>query len=295
MVEKKIAVIGIEGGWSTEALADAVKAKTGLRLVVDMSKVSLDLVTGDLIYGDVNLSTFDGLMVKKISARYSPDTLNRLALLKIPQSLGVRVFSAVDSMFPLINRLSCTLRLIQGGIPMPQTLVTENIDEAVAAVHKYSSAVFKPLFSTKAQGMCVIDAQDNPADIRQKVTCFKADNSMMYIQQKVNLPGQDLGLVFLGGEYLGSYARVNHSDTWNTTIQNGGRYASYTPSAKVIELAYRAQKLFNLDFTTVDVAETDNGSVIFEVSAFGGFRGALEGMALDAASHYVDYALNQLS
>ena len=50
-----------------------------------------------------------------------------------------------------------------------------------------------------------------------------------------------------------------------------------------------------MDFTTVDIAETDCGPIVFEVSAFGGFRGALEGAGVDAAAHYADYALEQLT
>ena len=50
-----------------------------------------------------------------------------------------------------------------------------------------------------------------------------------------------------------------------------------------------------MDFTTVDVAETADGPIVFEVSAFGGFRGALEGAGIDAAAAYSDYALARLA
>ncbi len=50
-----------------------------------------------------------------------------------------------------------------------------------------------------------------------------------------------------------------------------------------------------MDYTTVDMAETEEGPVVFEVSAFGGFRGAKEGLGLDVAGRYVDYALRQLA
>ncbi|MBF0257085.1 MAG: ATP-grasp family protein, partial [Gammaproteobacteria bacterium] len=48
------------------------------------------------------------------------------------------------------------------------------------------------------------------------------------------------------------------------------------------------------DFTTVDVAETAAGLVVFEVSAFGGFRGAKEGLGINAAAAYAEYALRKL-
>jgi ribosomal protein S6--L-glutamate ligase len=116
---------------------------------------------------------------------------------------------------------------------------------------------------------------------------------MMYIQEKLDLSGKDLGMVFLGGNYLCTYARVSQSDSWNTTIHSGGKYAAFSPEPELIELARKAQDPFNLDFTTVDVAFTDTGPIIFEVSAFGGFRGAKEGCGLDAAGALAEHVISR--
>lgn len=294
MANLKIGVIGIPGKWSTETLADAVEKQTGFRLVIDMADVSLDLESNTLVAGEHNLCELDGLMVKKISAVYSPTTLDRLELLRVAEQAGVRVFSPALSMLRLIDRLSCTVTLRNAGIPMPDTRVTEDISVAMDAVRDFGSAVFKPLYSTKARGMTIIKADQNPDDMERAIRDFKADNQMMYIQRKINLPGRDLGMVFLAGTYLGTYARVPQGEAWNTTIHSGGRYAAHTPSDDVIELAHRAQAPFNMDFTTVDVAETDNGPIVFEVSAFGGFQGTKDGIGIDAASLYVEHAMKEL-
>tara|TARA_R100001039_G_scaffold39215_1_gene45336 strand:- start:70610 stop:71515 length:906 start_codon:yes stop_codon:yes gene_type:complete len=290
----KVGVIGIPGKWSTETLADAVQAKTGYRLVIDMSEVTLDLTRMQLMYRGTNLCELDGLIVKKISAEYSPSTLDRLEMLRVAEQQGVRVFSRVESMLRLIDRLSCTITLKNAGIPMPNTCITEDVEQAINTVKQYGEAVFKPLFSTKARGMTLINAKQADSQIRQQVSDFKQVNPVMYIQQKLNLSGQDLGLVFLAGNYLGTYARVSQSDAWNTTIHSGGRYAAFEPSSEIIELATQAQSLFNMDFTTVDVAITDNGPIVFEVSAFGGFRGAKEGCEVDAAALYVEHVLETI-
>lgn len=290
----KIGVIGIPGKWSTETLADAVQAKTGYRLVIDMSEVTLDLTRMQLMYRGTNLCELDGLIVKKISAEYSPSTLDRLEMLRVAEQQGVRVFSRVESMLRLIDRLSCTITLKNAGIPMPNTCITEDVEQAINTVKQYGEAVFKPLFSTKARGMTLINAKQAESEIRQQVSDFKQVNPVMYIQQKLNLSGQDLGLVFLAGNYLGTYARISQSDAWNTTIHSGGRYAAFEPSSEIIEMATQAQSLFNMDFTTVDVAITDNGPIVFEVSAFGGFRGAKEGCDVDAAALYVEHVLETI-
>ncbi len=295
---KKIGVIGIPGKWSTETLADAVEQRTGFRLVIDMSKVSLDLANNTLNYltsdKKINLCDLDGLIIKKISAEYNPNTLDRLELLLIAQAQGVKIFSSPDKIMRLIDRLSCTVMLRKAGLPMPDTVVTEDINEAIDSVKKFSSAVFKPLFSTKARGMVVIDADNPVSQIENEIKQFQSEHQMMYIQKKVNLPGQDLGLVFLGGQYLGTYARVNQSGTWNTTINSGGRYEKASPSKEIISIAQQAQDLFSMDFTTVDIAETENGPIVFEVSAFGGFQGALDGIGIKAAEQYADYVLNKI-
>ena len=63
-------------------------------------------------------------------------------------------------MLRLVDRLSCTVGLRIAGIPMPDTRVTEDPGCAVAAVEAFGSAVFKPLFSTKARGMTLVEVSD---------------------------------------------------------------------------------------------------------------------------------------
>lgn len=295
MANFKIAVIGTAGKWSTDALAEAVAEKVGFCLVVDMSQVVYDLATASVYYQEHNLCAFDALIVKKISSRYNAHSLDRLELLRVAERAGVRVFNSPQSILKLLNRASCTITLANAGIAMPPTRITEDFSQALVAVEEFGCAVFKPLYSSKARGMCVISKKKGFHKIKQEINAFQADNPVMYIQKKMVLGGQDLGLLFLGNAYLGCYARVSRADAWDTTINSGGHYASYQPSEAVIALAAQAQALFKLDFATVDVAETSEGTMVFEVSAFGGFKGAKEGIGINAPQHYVDYVLKTLT
>ena len=295
MSNTKIAVVGIPGKWSTEVLADVLEEKTGFRLVIDMKDLSINLTTGQISVGEKSLNDLDGIIVKKISQTYSPNTQDRIDLLRFAENQGIRVFSKPEKMIRMIDRLSCTMTLRNADIPMPDTVVTEDVSAAFSTVTEYGAAVFKPLYSTKAQGMCVISANDSEDNIIEQIEAFKKTNPMMYIQRKLDLKGQDYGMIFLGGRYIGAYARVSQTDAWNTTIDSGGKYAAYEPSQENIALAEKAQSLFELDFTTVDIAETNHGPIIFEVSAFGGFKGALEGAGLNAAELYADYVIAELN
>jgi tetrahydromethanopterin:alpha-L-glutamate ligase len=286
-----IAVVGTPGGWSSERLADAVYEKTGFRLLVDMQKISLDLPSGKMWFEDYDLTRLDGLIIKKIGARYSPDLLDRLEMLRLLNEKGLPIFSTPLNIMRVLDRLSCTITLQLAGIPMPETTVTEAAEAALCAVEAYGEAVFKPLYSTKAKGMAVIQANGNA---RTAIEAFHRENPIMYIQKKLDLHGKDMGLVFLGGTYLTTYARVKSKGAWNTTTRSGGTYEAYDPPPHIIELAQKAQQPFGLDFTCVDVAETDDGPVVFEVSAFGGFRGIQSARGIDAAQRYVDYVLRRV-
>ncbi|MDT8282434.1 MAG: ATP-grasp family protein, partial [Gammaproteobacteria bacterium] len=193
----RIGVVGIPGGWSSEKLADAVAAQTGSRILIDMTKVESCLSSGKLRFEDLDLTSLHGIIVKKINSVYSPIDLERLEVLRYLQAQGVRIFSRPENILRLISRLSCTVTLRNAGIPMPQTVITEDLQSASDAVHRLGRVVLKPLFSTKARGMVIVDSSDT--DIKEKINAFKQANTVMYIQQMVDIPGRDLGVVFLGG------------------------------------------------------------------------------------------------
>lgn len=288
----KIGVIGVEGGWSSEKLADTVAEKTGgERVLIDMADVRLDLPSGDAFYNGHNLKEFDALIIKKIGARYSPDLLDRLEVLRYLHERGLRIFSSPYAILRALDRLSCTVSLQLKDIPMPPTTITESVDQALVALENYGEAVFKPLYTSKARGMFILK---NGPDARAAIEEYKAEHPIMYIQKTIDLGDLDLGIAFLGGEYLTTYSRCKTNGAWNTTTASGGKYRPYEPSPEIIELARRAQADFNLDFTCVDVAITDDGPYVFEVSVFGGFRGIQETSGIDAAARYADYVMEKL-
>lgn len=294
MSNKRIAVIGTPGKWSTEVLADHLHDLTGFRCVIDMAEVIMELETGLLHYQGMVLNELDGIIIKKISEIYSPAADDRIRMLSRLEANGVRCFSRPDQVGQLINRLEGTAALAKGGVPLPPTRITESVEAAIDVIAAFGKAILKPLYSTKARGMVVLDANDSPRLNREKLLAFKSEHGLFYLQKFVNFGGQDLGMVFLGGEYLCTYARVGDGNAWNTTINSGGKYQQYEASKELIELGQKAQSCFDLTFTTVDIALTDEGPVVFEVSAFGGFSGALKGCGIDAAQKLCAYVFEEV-
>ncbi len=268
--------------------------RVGSCTTIDLGGVALDLAAGTCLYGDDDLCGYDALLVKKLDESYSPQNLDRIEILHYLQARGVRMFSRPERIGRLINRLSCTVAMGAAGIPMPETFVTEDPERATRAILNYGGAVLKPLFSTKARGMRLVEDTDAGA-VRAVVDEFQAEgNRTVYIQKRLPMPDRDLGVVFIGDRYLTTYARVKGAGAWNTTTQAGGSYACEAIDQATLDIARKARDLFELDFTVVDLVLSEVGTFVFEVSAFGGFRGIHEGCGVDAAGEYVDHVLGQL-
>jgi ribosomal protein S6--L-glutamate ligase len=289
---KRIGVVGIPGAWSSETLAESVAARTGHRCLIDMEQVTLSTDSGQVTCDGTDLLDLDALIVKKITRRYSPDIMDRLEILRYVADRGVRVFSDPSRIMRLVDRLSCTVTLALEGIPIPPTVVAEDEAEVGKAVKRFGRAVLKPLFTSKARGMVVVENNHRTlSDIRD----FRASgNRVVYVQKMVDIPEKDLGLVFLGGEYLATYARVRSEGSWNTTTRSSGTYVAYEPDPETVSVARRAQALFGLDYTSVDCVETPDGPLVFEVSAFGGFRGLYETGDLRPGDLLAEYVLRRL-
>lgn len=289
----RIGVVGTIGGWSSEMLADEVASRTGYRLLIEMKKARLDLPSGRVIYEDLDLSTLDGLIVKKIGTRYSPNLLDRLELLRLLEGRGMPIFSSPSKIMRVLDRLSCTVTLSLAGIPMPPTTITEDPGQAATALLNYGEAVLKPLYTSKARGMVLYP--QNGLSAEETIERYRRENTVIYIQKKIDLEGKDLGVVFMGGEYLTTYARAKINESaWNTTTESGGRYVSFTPDPEIIAMAKKAQEPFGLTFTCVDVALGPGGPYVFEVSAFGGFRGIASTSGMNAAQLLTDHCIKMI-
>jgi len=90
--DQKIGVIGITGGWSSEMTANEVEKQTGYRLLIETERLYYDADLNSVFFNKTNLMDLDGIIIKKIGARYSPDHLQRLSLLKFLADRGLPFF-----------------------------------------------------------------------------------------------------------------------------------------------------------------------------------------------------------
>ena len=171
MEQKRIGIVGTRGGWSSEALAESARKKTGYGLLIEMNKVRLDCFSKKAFYDGVDLTELDALVIKKTGSSYSPHLLDRLEMLKALNENGLKMYSATLNIMRVLNRLSCTIGLVNNNIPMPETVITEDLDEAMDALNRFRHGVLKPIYTSKARGMELVDADDT--DSRNRIRDFK--------------------------------------------------------------------------------------------------------------------------
>jgi tetrahydromethanopterin:alpha-L-glutamate ligase len=289
----KIAVVGQPGAWSTERLADALRAAGAETAVVDLAACSLRLPDRRLFHRGEPLDAFDGAVVKKLG-----DTADgwgvqeRIGMLRHLEASGVPVLSGPDCLQVAVNRYRMTCELVRAGLPVPPTAITEDLDEAAAAVGRFGTAVLKPLFTSKGRGMRRLEPT---RELRGELESHRdAGLGPFYLQRFVKHPGRDLGVAVLDSRCVGAYWRVAGAEQWMTTILSGGRYEKADISPETAAMAVAAARHFGLVFTGVDLIEDSDGRFsVLEVSAFGGFRGLLNGCGVDAAPMLAEVVLRR--
>jgi ribosomal protein S6--L-glutamate ligase len=290
----KVAVVGQPGGWSTGRLADALARAGAEPVVVDLAACAIVLPGPGLVAGGRPLAGLAGAVVKKIGDTADGWVVQeRITMLHHLAAHGLPVVSAPDRLALAVNRSRMTVELALAGVPVPETVVTEDARAAEAAVERFGAAVLKPLFTSKGRGMQRLDPS---LDLRSLFARWRSGGTgPFYLQRFVKHPGRDLGVAVLDGEFVGAYWRVARADQWMTTVLAGGRYEKADPPREAIDIALRAACHFGLLFTCVDLMQTPEGGwVVLEVSAFGGFRGLLDACGLDAAPLVAAAALRRI-
>jgi ribosomal protein S6--L-glutamate ligase len=245
-----------------------------------------DLNSGCVTLHGQDLGGLDGIVVKKLGANPDPTSRLRLHALRALKGSGVRIFSRPSAIERAMDRYRMHMELARCGLPVVPTYAVESATALAAALECLGPSVAKPVYTSKGRGMTRLEpgASIQLAD----------GTGPTLVQQYVEAPGRDIGACVLGGAFVGAFYRVAQDGQWMTTTTAGGTYAPCVLDGRGRELAERAAAVFGLDYTVVDLVETTDGYRIYEVSAFGGFRGLWEASRVDIAATYARYVREAL-
>lgn len=283
----KIWVSGIPGGWSSEKMVTALKRNRVDCQLFTLSDCTYDLSTGTVTYNGYDLAQLDAIVVRKMGDPADPLTPFRVNLLHQLAAKGVRIFSPPKFIDEVNDRYRMTRLLSSGGIPMPETIITESIESAYEVVERWGKTVLKPVFTSKGRNMLLLDREGTyRLDLkhwREKAL------SPFYLQRHISTT-YDIGVAVMGKQILGAFRRIASGDSWQTTIRTGGHYESFNPDSKIVKLVERITRLMEFDYTVIDFVPSGEEYLVYEVSAFGGFTGLWK-CGIDAPSIFAKYVV----
>lgn len=287
----KIWVAGTPGGWSSDKMVVALK-----RLRVDcqlfsLSDCTFDLNAGSVKWQDYDLTKLDGIVVRKMGDPADTLTPFRVNLLYQLAAKGVRIFSRPKFIDDVNDRYRMSRLLMNGGIPMPETIVTESLDTAYEMVDRWGKAVLKPAFTSKGRNMLLLDRS---GAYRLDLKHWHGNGLSPFYLQRYIPTMYDIGVAVMGKQILGAFKRIASGESWQTTIRTGGHYEAFNPDSKIIDIVEKIINLMEFDYTVIDFVPNGQDYLVYEVSAFGGFSG-LWACGIDAPSIFAKYVLTSLA
>jgi ribosomal protein S6--L-glutamate ligase len=288
----RVAVAGIPGAWSSEQLAASLRDRGADAFVFSLADVMHDLGSGAVMLDGEDLRTLAGVAVKKLGDQGNSWGRLRLNALRALEHAGVRVFSPADVTDVAMDRYLMMMRLAEAGLPIPETIAAESEAGLRTAIARLGDCIVKPVYTSKGRGMVRVDGTDQSAI---DAVSLSNEHQRYLAQRFVKAPGRDIGATVVGGRFVGAFFRIARDGKWMTTTDAGGRYAPCELSRRGVEYAERAAQAFGLDYTVVDLVEQGDDFVLYEVSAFGGFRGLKEACGHDASQDYADHIMRTLA
>jgi ribosomal protein S6--L-glutamate ligase len=270
----RVGVFGNAGSWYVEELC-----REGTQRGHDVTRLEFPQLVSrvvksgvDVCCGDVDLRDLDVVLVRTMPPGTLEQVVCRMDMLAGLQAQGVRVVNPPKALECAVDKYLTTQRLALAGLPVPQTVVCENSDTALAAFELLGGdVVVKPLFGSEGRGILRVD---HPELALRTFRTLERLGAVLYLQRFVAGPGFDIRVLLLDGELLGSMKRIPKPGEFRANISQQGRAESHRSSEVELRLARAAADVTGSILAGVDLMYDDTGRpLLIEVNAVPGWRG----------------------
>ena len=285
----KVAILGSRGGWHEARLADALRARGVVPVVVPITRLvgRLGDSTG-LSAQDERLEECAAVLVRAIPAGSLEQVIFRVDALHRLTRMGVPVINSPRCIERSVDKYLTSSLLRDGGLPTPRTIVCERFEDAMTAFEELGGdIVLKPLFGAEGRGMVRI----SDADIAYR-TCraLELSRSIFYLQAYVAHGDRDVRAFVVGDRVVAAMTR--HGNGWKTNVAQGARVERVNLSPELVELAVRGARLLEADYAGVDLLPRDGGGVfVLEVNGIPGWQGLQRTTEVDLAGAIADHVV----
>jgi RimK family alpha-L-glutamate ligase len=277
--------------WSSSQVREAL-TKRGIlyecftfpRLVARLAYRPYFKVNGTSIIDDL-----DALIIRPIGRGSLEELVFRMDMLYKLERKGFYMVNPPTAIEHCVDKYDILALLEDVGVPVPRTLATESVNEAIKAFDELGGdIVVKPIFGSRGQGATRV----NDIDIAD--TIFKAitfHHGVIYMQEFVEHGFSDIRAFVLGNQVIASMRRV--AKGWKTNYSQGAQPAATEISDEFKELAIKAAKAVGCKVAGVDILEGPEGPRIVDVNSQPGWKGLQQVAKVNIADELVKFVLSE--
>jgi RimK family alpha-L-glutamate ligase len=245
-----------------------------------------------ILYGRSFRDDLDGAIIRGLGIIPSIETLfKRISTLKQLELMGKTVINPPDSILLARDKYRASQRLALSGIPVPETIITEDLFLVPPIVREWGKVVMKPLMGSMGYGSTLVTDPDVAFMIAK---AWQSYGQPFLLQKYTRKYDRDLRIFVVGDEVLGGIYRYAPSHTWKTNVTQGGKVSKASLDNELRELALKATSVLGLKYSGVDVGESDDGYVVYEVNTMPNWQGFTLGTGLSPAGKIAELVIKIL-
>ncbi len=242
------------------------------------------------VNGTSLLDDLDALIIRPIGRGSLEELVFRMDMLYKLERQGFYMVNPPTAIEHCVDKYDILAILEDEGVPVPRTLATESVNEAIKAFNELGGdVVVKPIFGSRGQGATRV----NDIDIAD--TVFKAitfHHGVIYMQEFVPHGYSDIRAFVIGNQVVATMRRV--AKGWKTNYSQGAKPAPAKISKEFEEIAVKSAKAVGCKIAGVDILEGPDGPRIVDVNSQPGWKGLQVVAEVNIAEEIVNFVLKEL-
>jgi ribosomal protein S6--L-glutamate ligase len=268
----QIAILCHPKSWYGRDLLRAAVERGHSAVSLPFERLTAHVTTGrSSVAGAVGaLSGVDAVIVRTMPPGSLEQVVFRMNLLAQLEARGVQVLNPARAVECAVDKYLTTARLSAAGLPVPETVVCENADAALAAFEQLGGdVVVKPIFGSEGRG--ILRVSDPDLALRAFRTLERIQ-AVLYLQRFVPHEGFDLRIMVLDGRVLAGMRRRSPHD-FRTNVSRQARPEPVELTERERDWALRSAQAVGARLAGVDLLydRAGNGYVI-EVNGVPGWQ-----------------------
>ena len=287
----RIAVLAARRGWHTQELERAATERGHEAIVLPYEGLVANIgPQSGLRSRGTQLDEVDAVLARIIPSGSLEQIIFRVDALHRLEDRGVRVINSPRAIERTVDKFWTSALLEQCGIPTPETIVCDNVEEATAAFRTLGDVIVKPLFGSMGLGMVRVSDEEMAFRVFRTIEQIRG---VYYLQRVIEHDGMDVRAFILGSRVVGAIER--RAPGWRTNLARGGTAQGVSLPDNLNALAVRAAAAVGADYAGVDLLAGKDGRVyVLEVNGIPGWKGLQEATGLNVAGELVDFLGLQL-